>query len=296
MSSVVDPPGRLTTAGDATTPATSSVAQNPQPFLLTLWTDDPQLAASADAAGVDRVGLDLETLGKAERQSGLDTWISGHRIERLPEVGRALHDSRLFARVNPLWRGTGDEVEALLGHGVEVLMLPMFDRSAQVASLLEIVAGRATVVPLLETPGAVADVERLTELAGLREIHVGINDLALSLGLRNRFEVLESSELQRVSSAVLQAGLRLGIGGIGRLGDHSVPIAPDLLYAQYARLGSSCALLSRGYVAGPQGGAAMRRQIMISRSRLEHWRCAGPEAIETAHRQFRAALRLAEGW
>ena len=116
------------------------------------------------------------------------------------------------------------------------------------------------------------------------------------MGLRNRFELLESVELERVSAATLHGGLRLGIGGIGRLGDEGLPVAPDLLYAQYARLGSSCALLSRGYVAGFPARPALRRQIMISRSRLDYWRTAGPELREVAREQFNTALRHAQGW
>ena len=50
------------------------------PFRLTLWTADAALAARADAAGVDRIGVDLDRLGKAERQAG---WTAGsRRIQR----------------------------------------------------------------------------------------------------------------------------------------------------------------------------------------------------------------------
>jgi len=296
VSSVVDSPGSAPLRGAATTHDGTLLREKPQPFLLTLWTDDPRLAGSADAAGVDRVGLDLERIGKAGRQAGLNTWISGHSVERLAKVGRALHTARLFARVNPLWAETAPEVERLLEHGVEVLMLPMFESAAQLAGFLEIVAGRATVVPLLETPAAVADIEAIAALESLGEIHVGLNDLALSMGLRNRFELLESPELERVSAVVRGAGLRLGIGGIGRLGDASLPIAPDLLYAQYARLGSSCALLSRGYTAGFQARPTMRGQISASRRRLDYWRTAGPEPLARAREEFRTALMRAPGW
>ena len=41
--------------------------------VLTLWTNDPALARRADDAGIDRVGIDLDRLGKAERQQGLNT-------------------------------------------------------------------------------------------------------------------------------------------------------------------------------------------------------------------------------
>jgi hypothetical protein len=53
-------------------------------FRLTLITADPILAAEVDQAGVDRIGLDLECLGKAERQRGEDTRLSNHKVENLP--------------------------------------------------------------------------------------------------------------------------------------------------------------------------------------------------------------------
>ena len=42
---------------------------------------------------------------------------------------------------------------------------------------------------LLETREAVADVEAVVRVHGLDELHIGINDLALALGLRSRFSV-----------------------------------------------------------------------------------------------------------
>lgn len=45
---------------------------------LSLWTSDTALAAAADAAGVDRIGVDLETRGKDSRQAGRGTWMSPH--------------------------------------------------------------------------------------------------------------------------------------------------------------------------------------------------------------------------
>src|SRR5688572_17388105 len=60
-------------------------------FVLTLWTNDPAVARRADAAGVDRIGLDLETYGKAERQpKQLATWISPHREDQLPALRAAM--------------------------------------------------------------------------------------------------------------------------------------------------------------------------------------------------------------
>ena len=59
-------------------------------FCLTLLTSDPALAAEADRAGVDRVGLDFERLDKAARQAGHDTRMSDHSLDDLARIARCL--------------------------------------------------------------------------------------------------------------------------------------------------------------------------------------------------------------
>src|SRR3712207_5278421 len=98
---------------------------SPDHVVLTLWTADPEQARVADEAGVERIGVDLERLGKRERQRGLGTWISPHREEDLDALAAALTCARLFARVNPLNPDSAREVESVLASGVEVIMLPM---------------------------------------------------------------------------------------------------------------------------------------------------------------------------
>lgn len=283
------------------TPGTAAISRDlsggpGQNFVLTLWTDDPVRARHADAAGVDRVGLDLETRGKRERQAGLGTWISPHGIESLPDLRRALTRARLFARVNPIGGGSRAEVERLLGLGVEVLMLPMFHEAAEVARFLEIVSGRARVVALLETRDAAEDIARIARLRGLREVHIGINDLALSVGARNRFEVLDSELMEHVSAHVRDAGLRFGIGGIGRVDDTDLPIPSDLIYAQYARLGATAALISRRFVPPGTTSAELAREIGRSRERLSWWCAAGDAELQEARRALRLAIRRYPRW
>ena len=233
---VADPP-------DGATDAT--LRSDRDNFLLTLWTDDPGLAERADAAGIDRIGIDLERDGKLERQAGLGTWISSHRAASLPELRAAIEHAQLFARVNPLSPNTPLELDRLLDLEVEVLMLPMFESAEQVAEFMALVEGRADVVLLLETTAAVKDIDQIVRVPEVREIHVGINDLALSLGMGNRFELLDCEAIERVSSCVRGAGLRFGIGGIGRACDEDLPIPSELVYAQYPRLGATAALISR---------------------------------------------------
>ena len=115
---------------------------------------------------------------------------------------------------------------------------------------------------------AVEDVEAVGGVPGLDELHVGINDLALALGLPNRFCVLLEPGRRARRTCRCGAGLRLGVGGIGRVADAGLPIAPDLIYAQYPRLGATGALMSRSFLAGRCDLAA---EVRRSRERLAWW-------------------------
>ena len=258
-------------------------------FVLTLWTNDPQVARVADDAGVDRIGIDLDRLGKAERQAGLGTWVSPHTIEDLEPLRPALARAQLFVRSNPLHDGTAAEVERVLAAGASVLMLPMFRSAGELARYVEIVRGRARVVGLVETAEAVADIAAVASLPGLDELHVGINDLALALGLSHRFAVLLDPALERVARSVADAGLAFGVGGIGRATDTGLPISPDLIYAQYARLGATAALISRSFLATECDVAA---EVRRARERLAWWAQRPRSEIDAASRELGDALSL----
>jgi hypothetical protein len=96
-----------TSGGSRPTRSRSRTASAPDAFVLTLWTSDPALAARADAAGIDRIGVDLERLGKAERQRGLGTWVSPHTLDDLARVGAT---AALIARAFPTAGDLGAEV------------------------------------------------------------------------------------------------------------------------------------------------------------------------------------------
>ena len=80
-------------------------------FVLTLFTNDLELARRADEAGIDRIGLDLERIGKAERQGHLKSWVSDHEEHSLPAIRRTLRRAKLFVRTNPFHPGLGEEID-----------------------------------------------------------------------------------------------------------------------------------------------------------------------------------------
>jgi len=262
-------------------------------FVLTLWTDDPALARRADAAGIERVGVDLERLGKAERQRGLGTWISPHTVEDAARVGAVLEHAALFARTEPLNEGSPLEVEALLARGVEVLMLPMVMTADDAGAFTDLVAGRAVVVLLVEHVDALRRIEELVAVEGVDEVHVGLNDLALSLGVANRWQALAGDLAREAGAVVRAAGKRFGLGAIGRAGDRTLTIPSDLVYAEYARTGATSALVSRSFFAGA-GDLDLRREIERARDELDAWRTRPEADLAAAHAELGLCAARAE--
>jgi hypothetical protein len=208
-------------------------------------TNDPAFAQRCDALGGFRLFVDLERLGKAERQAGRNTFISAHQPDDVGRVRAVLRHAPLMVRVNPLHEGTRAEVDAALAQGADSLMLPMFTGRAQLQAFSAIVAGRAPIVALLECAPALASVEDWIATPGLQEVYVGLNDLHLSLGCRFMFEPLADGSVERVARLARAQGLRFGFGGIARLDEGLLP-GRDVL-AEHLRLGSGAVILSRTF-------------------------------------------------
>jgi hypothetical protein len=112
----------------------------------------------------------------------------------------------------------------------------------------------------------------------------------------NRFGVLDCELTEHVSRCVREAGLRFGIGGIGRARDDSLPIASDLIYAQYPRLGATAALISRVFLQSDGTEIDLCGEVARSREMLSRWAGANRPELRRAQRRFRAALALCELW
>lgn len=260
-------------------------------FILTAITDDPALAASADAAGVDRVGIDIELLNKAARQTRLPkARISSHCLADLDRLRPALRRAALFARLNPLHDGSADEVSAALDGGARVLMLPYFTTAIEVERFVRLVDGRATVVLLLETAASAVRLHDILAVDGIDEVMVGLNDLHLSTGLSHPFELVASELLTALSAQIGARGLRFGFGGLARAGDESLPVPADLVIAQHARLRSEAAWLSRSFFAGLEP-AELEAEIGRLRARLDFWAAQPEAALESQRDKLRRHLR-----
>jgi len=95
--------------------------------------NDPAFARLCDAIEGVRLFVDLERLGKAERQAVRDTFTSTHVPDDVGRIKTVLRKAHLMVRVNPLNSDTPAEVNAVLAQGAALLMLPMFTTAHELA-------------------------------------------------------------------------------------------------------------------------------------------------------------------
>ena len=73
-------------------------------------TNNPKVAEAAQDCDVRRVWIDLETLGKEERQKGMNTVKSQHSLSDISLLRNVIDKSELLVRVNPINPGSKEEI------------------------------------------------------------------------------------------------------------------------------------------------------------------------------------------
>lgn len=208
-------------------------------------TNNPQVALIAEKYGVDRIWIDLETLGKEERQKNMDTVKSSHTIEDISQIKPILSSADLLVRVNPWNAESPREIEEVISAGADMIMLPMWKDPETVRKFVEQVNGRTKTTLLLETKEAVECIDSVLEGPIFDEIHIGLNDLHLSYGLDFMFELLANGTVEMLCDKFKKKGIPYGFGGIAKIGDGLLPA--EKIIMEHYRLGSTRAILSRTF-------------------------------------------------
>lgn len=216
------------------------------PLKLMYLTNDPQVAAIAQAAGVDRIFLDLELRGKEERQGHLDTVISHHSIEDVRRLKAVLTSAQLLVRVNSMYAGSEAEINKVIADGADIVMLPYFKTVKEVSDFVSVCKGRVKTCLLFETPEAVEHIDEILAVPGIDEVHVGINDLHLGYHLNFMFELVANGTVETLCRKFAEKGISYGFGGVGRPGSN-VALPAERILSEHYRLGSSQVILSRAF-------------------------------------------------
>ena len=186
-------------------------------------TNRPDVALVAEKYGVDRIWVDLETLGKEERQKGMNTVKSNHTVDDVKKIKSILSTSEMLVRINPWNENSIQEINDVVTAGADIIMLPMWKSATEVTKFLSVVDGRCKTTLLLETKEAVGCLDEVLENSGMNEIHIGLNDLHLSYGMTFMFELLANGTVEMLCEKIRKKGIPYGFGGIARLGAGDLP-------------------------------------------------------------------------
>lgn len=253
-------------------------------------TNSPRVAALADQAGVDRIFVDLESVGKQLRQGGMNTVQSDHTLADIRRVRPAVKQAELLVRVNPIYDWSREEIHAAIDAGADALMLPYFHTPAQAEHFLRCVDSRARTILLVETPEAVEHLDEILALPGIDECHIGLNDLHLGYHRKFLFELLADGTVDRITDKFKARGIPFGIGGIARLGRGILPA--EHILAEHIRLGSQAVILSRSFCNDilfsdhPDRENVFVREVEALRAAESALRLQKPEFFAENHRRL----------
>ncbi len=221
------------------------------PLKLMYITNKPEVAQIAESAGVDRIFVDLEYIGKAERQGGMDTVQNRHTIDDVKKIRSAIENAELLVRVNPIhdetedYSSSAEEINAVVRAGADIVMLPFFKTADEVKEFVSLVDGRSKTMLLFETPESIENLDEILDIKGIDEVFIGLNDLSLGYGKKFMFELLSDGTVERICLKFKQKGYPYGFGGIASLGKGMLP--SEYVIREHYKLGSTCAILSRSF-------------------------------------------------
>lgn len=232
---------------------------------INLWliTNKPDIAIFAVNNGVDRIFVDLELIGKTERQGHLNTVISHHTIEDVKEIRNAIPKGRLLVRSNPIHPEIRKEIDQIIDFGADVIMLPMWKTMQDVELFVNCVSGRAKICLLAETSESLTLLPNLCKAKEINEFHIGLNDLHLALHKKFMFEILADGLIEEVTQCLRDNNKTFGIGGLARIGEGLVP--PEVILSEHVRLGSSAAILSRTFHRNAQNLETLKQEMDLSK-------------------------------
>jgi hypothetical protein len=258
-------------------------------------TQDPQIAADAQAVGVSYIMVDLESIGKKKRQAQRDTFISTHQLKDVKKIRDITTTSQLIVRINPFYAGSAEEIEHVIAAGAQIIMLPMIAAMDDVDEAVKLIAGRAKFLPLVETSYSMAHIADIAARPAVDDIYIGLNDLHLSLGLDFLFEPLALGLVEWMAAQITKSGKHFGFGGIATMGSGELPA--EYILGEHVRIGSSCVILSSRFckdidIANPQGRQErIRHALLEMQHKIKEFAARTPDEIQSDSARTAAIIR-----
>lgn len=254
-------------------------------MIYSFITADPLEASAARAAGIQRIMIDLERKGKADRQKGRELFLSDHRMEHVSLMNSRVLNSEIVVRINPLHDESDKEVAEVIERGADYVMLPFFHHVNQVETFHGLVKGKAQIILLIETASAANNIEAIISAAPPDEMHIGLNDLSISLGKNNIFTLFRDGTVASIAARIRACNLPFGIGGIGALSRNNLPITPKCFYVEQLRLGATRGWLGRSF-REPNGRLTLAEEFRSLLLTYQECQCADEQYWHRNHEFF----------
>ena len=206
-------------------------------------------AKIVDNLDIDWIFIDLETMGKKDRQIGRDTVLSNHSITDISRIKNIIHNTKILVRCNPIGKWSKNELDAIncLDAEIDMVMLPFFKTRDEVKIFIDLLdTSKIKPALLVETLDAIANLEEILKLFPFEYVHIGLNDLNIERGTVSMFEPFVDGLMSKVTSILRNNNQNFGIGGIGKIGSNIFP-TPECLINEHLRLKSNGVILSRSF-------------------------------------------------
>ena len=214
-------------------------------------TKNPDIAKIAEGAGIDWIFVDMEFIGKGSRQGGLDTVQNHHTVADVAAVKSVVNKAKVLVRVNPVhdalldYPSSKDEIDAVIGAGADIVMLPFFKTIREVEEFVGYVGNRAKTCLLVETPEAAEILGQIVKVPGIDMIHIGLNDMHLALKMKFMFQLLADGSVGKWTKIIKDEGIPFGFGGLASLDGGIIP--GRMILKEHYRLGSQMVIVSRSF-------------------------------------------------
>ncbi len=206
-------------------------------------------AQIVDNLDIDWIFIDLEKIGKKERQIGRNTVISNHSITDIENIKNKICNTKIIVRCNPIGEWSEKEFDQLNARSSEIdmVILPYFKTKDEVKIFIDLLdTTKIDPALLIETSDAIFNLEEILKIFSFKYFHIGLNDLHIERGTISMFEPYVDGTLVKISSILKKNNHNFGIGGIGKIGANMFP-SPECILNEHIRLRSNGVILSRSF-------------------------------------------------
>lgn len=205
-------------------------------------------AQIVDKIDIDWIFIDLETVGKKDRQIGRNTVMSDHSISDVHKIRSVINNTKIVLRCNPIGIHSKQEIEEINNtSGIDMVMLPFFKTVNEVKMFIDLLdTSKVEPTLLIETTSAIDNLNEILKLYQFKYVHIGLNDIHIERKTAFMFEPFTDGLIDKTTSILNSNNVKFGIGGIGRIGSDLLP-SPECIINEHTRLNSSGVILSRSF-------------------------------------------------